>query len=376
MIEIDNRTGWPHATLPKTGPAGEVFDVVVIKGTFDFGRSGHRITPAKQALPIAWGDEHDGPVELEPLKAVLRREGDLALFKPGTDVYVTGTAQARDSKACTGWMAGLGIGPVRKQLQLHGPRRFRRGLLGWSLSSPQPVASIPLDYRLAFGGSFTAPLAHQPNVSPESVYKGDNPAGCGWLPDRRSLKAVSRQARRALNAMLDDIKELNAPQIEHPLRLVTHPHKRIAAEGFGPIARWCATRLKHAGTYDERWQAERYPLLPTDFNPAYFQSAHPDLICRPYLCGEEVFALAGLLPQGMLTQRLPGEYVLATLTLDSGRKHAGRLVLDTVGIDLDEQQVTLVWRGTFDRGDPARALVLDRLTVPERLQIPARSAHA
>ena len=30
MIESDNRTGWPHATLPKTGPAGEVFDVVVI----------------------------------------------------------------------------------------------------------------------------------------------------------------------------------------------------------------------------------------------------------------------------------------------------------------------------------------------------------
>lgn len=375
MIEIDNRTGWPHASLLRTGPGGETFDVVAVKGTFDFAPPGRRVTPAADPAPIAWGDQYDGPVEDDPLKAVLFREGELALYKPGTDVYLTGTAHARDDKPSTGWLAGFGIGPVKKVLQLHGPRRFRRSLLGWRLTSAEPAATVALDYRLAFGGSFVVPGEAASDAPPSSIYKADNPAGCGWLPDAAMLKAVSRPARRALASILGSVRELPAPQIEHPLRPVTHPHKRHAAEGFAPLARWCSPRLRHAGTYDERWQAERHPWLPEDFDTAFYQSAHPDLICKPYLCGEEVFTMAGLLHEGMVSQRLPGQYILAAMTFSSGKKQAGRLVLDTVGIDLDARRVMLVWRGTFERNDPLRALALGLATAPAQDATLARSAH-
>jgi hypothetical protein len=77
----------------------------------------------------------------------------------------------------------------------------------------------------------------------------------------------------------------------------------------------------------------------------------------------------------MVSQRLPGQYILAAMTFSSGKKQAGRLVLDTVGIDLDARRVMLVWRGTFERNDPLRALALGLATAPAQDATLARSAH-
>ncbi len=37
------------------------------------------------------------------------------------------------------------------------------------------------------------------------------------------------------------------------------------------------SRIKFAGTYDDKWKDERFPFLPQDFDEQYFLSAPVDL---------------------------------------------------------------------------------------------------
>ncbi|TBU80478.1 DUF2169 domain-containing protein, partial [Phytopseudomonas dryadis] len=55
----------------------------------------------------------------------------------------------------------------------------------------------------------------------------------------------------------------------------------------------------------------------------------------------------------------PGVLALVSLTPFRGRTRQGPLVLDTVAIDLDTRQVSLLWRGT-----PLRRLAIGTLDVP------------
>lgn len=365
MSAIDNRSGFPHAWVEKTGPGGQTFDVLVVRGTYDFAGHGQRLTLADSQAPIAYGDLFSGPAEDNPLHAVLRVEGDLAVFKPATDVYVTGKAHAKDDMPQVTWMAGIQIGPVRKLLRLHGPRRFERNWGRWRLSRAEPAATIPLDYRRAFGGSFASEASDE--VPAEFIYKLDNPAGCGWLPGSKALKELSKPARKEILAAISRLRQLDAPQIEDASQPVTHPKQRMATQGFGPVARWCQPRLAYAGTYDAAWRKDAYPELPEDFDPRFHNAASSGLVCPAYLQGTEILALTGMLPEGPLTQRLPGAVMLATTTAASGRKTAAPMSLDTVAIDLDARQVTLVWRSTFGREDPVRSAALGFIAAPDRV---------
>lgn len=366
MTQIDNRSGLPHAWFEKLGPGGQTFDVLAVRGTFDFAAHGQRLTLATQQTPIVFGDEYIGLPEDNPLKSVLSREGDLVLFKPATDVYLTGTAQAEHHALTAEWLAAMRVGPVRKGLRLHGSRYFERRMGGWRLTPAELTTAVPLDYRKSFGGSYST-LASE-SASPEHVYKLDNPAGCGWLPDANALSELSKPARKQIAALISGIKRLDAPQIESPDCPVTHPSQASAAQGFAPLARWCEPRLRHAGTYDDAWREQVYPDLPDDFDPRFYQSAPPDLICDGHLDGDEPVMLAGLLPEGRAEMRLPGLVVLASTTGASGRKRAGNLVLDTVALDLDARQATLVWRGTFDRTDAVREIAVGAIRAPDNVR--------
>lgn len=353
-VPIDNRSGLRHLCIEKQAPDGALLDVLVVRGTFRLAPGGP-LALSDEQTPICMGDAFRGPVDSEPLKAVVVEAGDLVPFKPGTDVIVVGEAQSEGGVPRTEWLAGVAIGPVRKVLHLRGPRQFRRGLLGWRLGAAEPVTATALDWGLAFGGTY----GHAPaDGAAERVYKNDNPAGCGWLPDRQGLATVSPAARHGIEHALADLRVLDAPRIEHPQRPVTHPTQRVAAEGFGPVARWCAPRLTHAGTYDEAWRSARHPLLPVDFDPAFYQAAAPDQVSTPHLRGDEPIRLVGMCAEGPLSASLPGWCVLASVRHHSGRRVSGPLRLDTVSIDLDAHRVALVWRAAFERHDRVREVAL------------------
>lgn len=224
-----------------------------------------------------------------------------------------------------------------------------------------PTTSVELSYRHAFGG-----LHHSLEEPSEQVYKPDNPAGCGWLPDADSLALLPPAAQSRLESVLKKLSTLTAPQIDHPDHPVQHPTQRLATEGFGPMARWCEPRLHYVGPCDENWRRTRFPLMPEDFDPLFYQSAHPDLISKDHLQGNEPLLLDGFFPEGARLMRLPGVYVLARVVYASGRRRAGPLRLDTVSIDLDEERAVLVWRAAFDRDDPVVDLAVGTMTNPGR----------
>jgi hypothetical protein len=357
MVTIDNQTGAPHFWFEQTGPAGERLDVLVVRATFDFAVNGESMTLARQQQPVAFGDTFSGTVGSDPLRAVLEEDGDLLPYKPGTDILVSGHALAPDEKLHSAWRASVSVGPVSKVLRLHGPRQFRKRFFGWSLEPGEPVARVPLDYRLAYGGCIDVPAALTADGNPDAIKHSGNPAGCGWLPGSAAFKHLPKAARKHLKKWITAQKVLPAPQIEAATAPVRHPYQHLTAQGLGAIARWWQPRLALQGSYDEQWRTARYPLLPNNFDARYYQSAPPDLVCTPHLIGDERVALVGLLPEKR-DMRLPGWRLLAVVTRASGESAVSFPILDTVRLALDSRQASLVWRAHFDCDDPVIEIAL------------------
>ncbi|WP_354363111.1 DUF2169 domain-containing protein, partial [Undibacterium sp. GrIS 1.8] len=138
MTVINNHSGVPHFWLEKSGPEGEPLDILIVRATFDFAADGKAVTLAARQSPINFGDTFAGPVETNPLHAVVIEDGDLLPYKPGTDILVLGHAHAPNHQAHTDWLAGIRVGKQKKMLHLYGPRQFRKNLLGWSRDTPTP----------------------------------------------------------------------------------------------------------------------------------------------------------------------------------------------------------------------------------------------
>jgi hypothetical protein len=275
------------------------------------------------------------------------------IYKPTSDIHVIGTA--RRVAAARSWAAGVEVGSVRKVLQLHGPREFRLGIWDWRLGQAEPTTAVELDYRTAFGGCFAIA---EDSANAKLLFKPDNPAGRGWIPDGKSLSPLARSARRSIEDQLNAMVRMPAPQIDAIDVPVVHPRQRLRAQGFGPVARWCQPRSLNLGTRDASWRATRYPAYPDDFNPRFFQSAHSDLICPGYLSGHEPIALVGMLETGALRFRLPGRIVRVHARRDDGAIEIAVPALDTLCIDLDRQRVSLIWRTAFSRKKPVRELLV------------------
>lgn len=355
---IENRSGLPHAWFRKAGPAGLAFDVVALRGTFRMDVENSRLVPADEPGDIVYGDEFTGVSEADPLAGVIRREGDLVLYKPATDIHVIGTARAESGRPVPSWFAGIAVATVQKVLKLCGPRQFELGAWDWRLTAPEPVDAVALDYRLAFGGRFHAPADEA--IDDEWLYKRDNPAGCGWLPDKEKRKPLSSAARRYVDDAIYALRRMPAPQIEDPLEPVLHPERELRTQGLGPMARWCAPRVDFQGTRDAAWRAQVYPGLPADFDPRFYQSAHPDLICASHLVGDERLNLSGLLPEGRVSLALPSCRPFAVAVLNDGSRVLSQPLLDTVCVDLDRREIALTWRTSFAASNPVRHLVLGK----------------
>ena len=168
---------------------------------------------------------------------------------------------------------------------------------------------------------------------------------------------------------LNAITRLPAPQLEDPDWPVHSPFDRLPPAGFGPIARWWQPRINRQGTLDEEWLAHRHPHWPDDFDARFYNSAHPDLMAPDYLRGDEVVILTNCLAGSQRIQsgnvslfshrtRLPGLAVKALAEQRSGKRTITRLALDTVGIDLDLNELTLTWRALFPTQDPLCRMIV------------------
>jgi hypothetical protein len=270
---------------------GHLRVTVVVKASFSFALGAEM----KRAPPdeIVHAEVHHAK---NPARSV-RLTSDLAPFLPMADVVLTGHAYAPsgDTEAMRVRFGLFRDEPLfDKSILVRGDRK------GDAVTA---FSRMPLVYERAFGG----------------VGFADNPLGVGF------------------GSTSDTSPNLVDP--EDPGRVAC----------FGPISRSFPRRKQLLGK-TPRAQMER-PLaeVPDGFDWSYFQAAPSDQRV-PYLAGDEWLVLEGLdAASPELETRIPHARAVAR-AFSSAQVNEGQvlsLVADTLRVDTDASQCSLVWRGSF-----------------------------
>lgn len=337
LLELVNQTMFPAALLPWENLNGEARLTVIVKATFAVDAKGN-VTIADEQLPLLIGDVHYGDDPMAPVQF----ESDMVPFKPKADVVLVGHAWPQDAATATQLDVRLRVGPIHKTLRVFGDRHWhfpRYMNVVPAITAPQPFERMPLTYDRAFGGI----------DPPAAGFFSENLQGTGFIG------AVTPKS----------VHEKKLPNIEDPQQLITACEICPRPMGFGFYGRGANSRVRYAGTYDDRYRAERAPLLPIDFSHRFHNGAHPDLQVDGYLQGGEVVELDNLTAEPQASFCLPTGFPQIAITrFDPTRVAAGPLpsielqrepiedqpvrpFLDTLVLMPDQRRFYMVYRAVF-----------------------------
>lgn len=321
MLDIKNETPFTIALVPVQDKNGLDAAIVVVKGTFRIG--GSEATLADDQRPVARVDSYFG----EPGASSVRYEADTAPVKSGTDVVVIGHAHA-PGRANTVDVE-LRAGALRKVVRVSGERHFGRATGGWYISEAAAFDRIPLVYERSFGGEDKTALD-----AANHDWEQHNPIGTGF---------VAKNTQK-------DLEGMRLPNLESPGAMMRAPGDRPPVAGLGFVARHWLPRRNYGGTMDERWQNERAPLLPADFDERFHQGAPADQVTQQPMRGGERISISSVMPGGgALETTLPSRRVDVSCKLKNQALDCPP-VLDTVVVDADERLLFLVWRAVIRCG--------------------------
>jgi hypothetical protein len=312
MWMVDNETPFAAACNWVMDKDAAKSWVVALKATFDILPDGSTRIAEHQEEPL-YGEVYAG----EAGKTSIVYDGDLGGSKRRTDVVLNGFAYAPGDGTATETTVTLKVGGISKTLKVFGDRRWFTGVVGLAMTSPAPFTRMPIVYERSFGGW------HRKSEDPaDQRLEPRNPIGVGFATSDDHL----------VNTLL--------PNIEDPRHLISSWTDRPAPVGFGVVASYWLPRLKYAGTYDEEWRKERFPLLAADFDPQFFQCAPEDQ--QIPLRGGETVELINLSPDGRLVFDLPRVWPgFQTRFGDDRIDHRGHL--HTVILEPARPRVIMVW---------------------------------
>ncbi len=326
-MELINYTPFPAMVFESRDLADQPWHVLVVRATLTLAPPRPRLGQRQHGLIL--GDQHYGAAT----ESSVRDESDLAPFKPSTDVLVRGTARAPGGVAATAWEVSATVGERTSRVRVTGPRWWTRASDGrWVLSDPLACSAVPLRYELAYGGGV--------REGEREEHCENNPLGTGFAPPW----------------WRDGRDRIAASQIEWPDDPLVDIDRPIAPAGLGPVGRAWPSRVALAGTFDERWRTTRWPVMPEDFDDAYWCCAPRGLGAQGYLRGDEEVRVTNVGASGEIAFSLPGHTVFALLRHESGVLMPFAMQLDTVSLDTDALEVGLVWRLKLALDPPLRAL--------------------
>ena len=182
-------------------------------------------------------------------------------------------------------------------------------------------------YRLIYERAFGGWDRSHPNPD-KHTFEPRNPVGVGFgYPNGNPEEPVQ------------------LPNLEDPQRPWKHWRDRPPPAGFGFISPHWQPRASFAGTYGKKWDKTRKPLLPTDFDRRFFNSASPGLIAPGYLRGDEPVVIINASPGGRMAFNLPGvPPPWCEVELRGGKTAVLQTNLDTAIINTDDNLVFLIWR--------------------------------
>jgi hypothetical protein len=317
--------------LPLLAPGGGEAIVVVVKQRFrvSLGKVARAPGAKVNVADVPWDED-------APEKSSVKLASDLCLVKPATDVLVTGAAIAPGGAMVKQLDVTLRVGPLQKMVRVYGPRIWRQGVVGLTLSPPEPFERVELRWENAWGG--------RDDSDPRKLLEdARNPSGRG----------LARDPAKLLHQL--------APSIEDP----SHPleGRSPAPAGVGPIGRNFMPRRKYAGTYDEAWKKTRMPLPPHDYDPRFEQVAPPDQIAQGYLRGGETVGIANASAEGPLAFELPRLAFFVGARLD-GELLEHRTAMDTLVLYPDQRAFEMTWRAAI--AVPRRSRRLESVQVHEK----------
>jgi uncharacterized protein YjbI with pentapeptide repeats len=233
--------------------------------------------------------------------------------------------------------AHVTVGPLSKQLAVYGDRTF--SAVG-TISSPLPFSRMALTPENAFGGSGFA----------------ENPHGKGFPALGANQNAQAGQS---------------LPNVENPAQLISSHSDRPHPAGFWALSPDSPRRMRHLGTFDEAWKRTRWPHLPMDTDPAYFQAAPEDQQLNGYFAGDERIEIQNMHPQAAVIQTsLPGQRLRVLVARDgsSGGIEEYRAHIETVWLFVDSLTGFQLFRSVIPTADADAHDITHVYLVVESLQ--------
>jgi hypothetical protein len=291
--------------------------VVVVKATFRMPEGGAAPVLAEEQVPLIYADEYLG----EPGMSSMTAAYDFAPEKPLAEILLTGSAVAPGGRPVTELTVGLQVeGLISKTIRVVGDRTWVDGMVhDLGAGGAAPFTRMPLVYERAFGGRIETEQsqhAHRENLVGTGLTRG--------VPRSHVFGAP-------------------LPNLEHPSQPVRVPGDVTQTVCFGPVAPAWLPRAQFAGTYDKAWLDDRFPLLPTDFDPRFFQTAPADQQVRELRGGERV-TLINLTEEGRYQFELPELEMPVVLFFSDRQDEPYQARLDTVHIDTDKRRMCMTWR--------------------------------
>lgn len=311
MWALENNTSFAADRAWVRDKNGAEIWIVAVKATYLIKPNG-TTTVAEKQEPVCTAPRHFG----EPGKSSLQYETDLVRTKPTTDVLLHGHAYSRQKNVVTVDVM-LKVANIQKILRVFGDRYWKQGLMGLTITKPQPFEKMPIVYERAFGGvdqRIPKPKKHR--------CEDRNPIGSGFVVKRKHL----------LNQRV--------PNVEWPKKPLWG---RLGPAGFGPLEGHWSPRRELTGTYDEKWKKEKQPLLPDNFDDRFYQCAPEDQRTPEYLKGGEPVELYNLTPGGILKFTLPRLSLSFVTHFTQGEPREHSANLHSVIIEPDFPRVMMVW---------------------------------
>lgn len=191
---------------------------------------------------------------------------DAAIPKSHGEVLVVGHACAPAGTTVPALEVSVALGQGRKALHVFGDRHW----VGNQPTDPAPFATMPLDWRHAFGGP-----GHPDNPMGKGIAAVDTVHG-QRVPLPNVVPAGSSAAR----------------------------HRQTA--GFGPVDQTWPQRARLAGTHDDRWLNEDFPGFARDLDWRFFNIAPSDQHFAGPFRGDEAYAFGNMHPdEPLLAGQLP-----------------------------------------------------------------------
>ena len=315
-MQLVNETPYCAGWAPGFLPDGREVVTVVVKASFSL-RDPQQLHADPQPVFEAdtFGDDPalDAPVW----------ECDFVPVKSRCDVLLAATAYAPKGHPSTRFEVAAVVGTMSKRFQVVGARHWRRSVAGCTASDPEPFVQHRIRYDEAFGGIDADP------EHPDRLHTFlENPSGLGF----------AMSARHAYDQPLPRTQECDRP--------VTDPGQSYRPQAFGPIARHWAPRLGYVGTYDKKWQDERMPFMPEDFNPLFYQCAPADQQIDPPTGGEQI-VLSNLTADGLLRSQVPSRGVVVSFIAQTGDFIEIPARCDGITLEPDQDRLAMTWRASL-----------------------------